>query len=350
VEPRPVRCNCAASLLCLLALPSSAPAHHSQAEFDRSAVTELEGEVVEVIWSNPHVGLKLRARVENGTEQLWHMEAADLISTVRRGVPDRMGLVPGDRVRVAGWVSRRRPDRMIVTNVLAPTGEEILLVRTEPRWSDRTVGGSEWLVDESAVPAEEPEGIFRVWTLVSTSRPAFVDDPPLTDAARAALEAWNPADDPALQCVSIGMPRAITRTGPHPIEFVEHDGDIHVLMEYFDLERVIHMSADADASSATPSALGYSVGRWEDNGDLLVRTTRVDWPYFDIRDLEFVPQSEDVEIVERFRLSDGGTELRMDIAVTDPAAFTEPVAAEDYAVWQWRPGVRVEPYECTLED
>jgi hypothetical protein len=331
----------------LLALAPRALAHHSQTEYDRSTVTELEGAIVEVIWSNPHVGLKLSVVGDDGREELWLMEAADLITTVRRGVPDHMGLVPGDRVRVAGWPSKRRSQRLIVTNVLPPSGIEILLVRGEPRWSDRTVGSDETFRDGPVVGAE-PKGLFRVWTLERTVRPGFVDDPPLTAAARAALAAWSPDDDPALRCVSIGMPRAITRTGPHPIEFVERDGNIHILMEYFDLERVIHMRPDADPASAPPSALGYSVGRW-DEGDLIVETTRVSWPYFDIRDLEFVPQSEEVVIVERFKLSDDEQELTLDITVTDPAAFTAPVTANDYAVWRWRPGVRVEPYNCTLE-
>jgi hypothetical protein len=52
-------------------------------------------------------------------------------------------------------------------------------------------------------------------------RGARGDGPACRKAARAALAEWDPADDPALECVSIGMPRAITRTGPHPIEFVE---------------------------------------------------------------------------------------------------------------------------------
>ena len=220
-------------------------------------------------------------------------------------------------------------------------------MRTEPRWSDRTVGGDA-SVSNGPAPVAEPKGLFRVWTLERTERPAFVDEPPLTEAARAALAAWNPDDDSALRCVPVGMPRAITRTGPHPIEFIELNGDIHILMEYFDLERVIHMGAGADAARAAPSALGYSVGRWED-GDLVVETTRVSWPYFDIRDLEFVPQSGEVAIVERFKLSDDDEELRLDITVTDPAAFTEPVTANDYAVWSWRPDMRVEPYNCTLE-
>jgi hypothetical protein len=341
----------AAGAMLAVGWSARADAHHSRAEFNTREPIELEGEVVRVIWRNPHVGLEIRVDGADGASEHWTMDAGDLIGTVRRGVPDNMMLEPGDPVRVAGFRSSTRSGRMMVTNVLPPNGIEVILVGNEARWSERTVGGNAWIVDESAQPEREPNGIFRVWTLQSTARPPFVDDPPLTAAARAALDAWNPLDDPALQCVSIGMPRAITRTGPHPIEFVaQPNGDIHVLMEYFDLVRVIHMdeNAAARAASAAPSALGYSVGRW-DNGELVVTTTRVNWPYFDIRDLDFVPQSEAVEIVERFRLSPDATELTMDITVTDPAAFTAPLVANDYSVWRYRPGVRVEPYNCTLD-
>ena len=53
-------------------------------------------------------------------------------------------------------------------------------------------------------------------------------------------------------------------------------------------------------------------------------------------------------MVERFTLSEDGNELVYDLAVTDPATFTEPVAAVSLITWQWQPGVEVEPYECVV--
>lgn len=34
------------------------------------------------------------------------------------------------------------------------------------------------------------------------------------------------------------------------------------------------------------------------------------------------------------------------LTVTDAATFTQPVVMKKY--WLWIPGVRVEPYECTV--
>jgi hypothetical protein len=74
----------------------------------------------------------------------------------------------------------------------------------------------------------------------------------------------------------------------------------------------------------------------------------VSWPYFDINGLEGVPQSENVAMTEKFAVGESGNELTYSITVTDPTAFTEPVVAADYSVWEWRPGVAVLPYECML--
>ena len=103
--------------------------------------------------------------------------------------------------------------------------------------------------------------------------------------------------------------------------------------------------------------MGYSIGRWEGNS-LVVTTTRIDYPYFDIywrgptRDTASMigfPQSEEVSIVERFSLDSGNGELTYDITITDPLALTEPLTLSGYLVWQYRPDMRVEPFECVVQ-
>jgi len=330
-----------------LGLP--AHAHHSNAEYDRSVVTELEGEIVAVVWRNPHVGLTIRTEAEVAGATLWTMEAADLIGTLRRGVPEGTFQI-GQWVRVAGYASTRRSGRLLVSNVLLPDGTEVLLVgNAEPRWSDRGIGGGNWVEKVPVAASVDERSLFRVWTQAGTITPEFAADPPLTAAARAAHANWDSFNDPALDCVAPGMPRAVTRAGPHPIEFVARSDRIELRMEYFDLERVIHMDQVSIPEDAPLSPLGYSIGRWE--GDtLVVETARVNYPYFDIRGLEGVPQSPAVEFTERFTVSEDGSTLSYDFAVTDPATFTQALTVEGYATWRWRPGIEVRPYECTLSD
>src|SRR5690606_34253082 len=107
-------------------------------------------------------------------------------------------------------------------------------------------------------------------------------------------------------------------------------------------ERVIHMNRAAPPAGEPASRLGYSVGAWQ-NGALVVRTTLVDWPYFDNIG---TPQSEDVVITERFVLSaDQGT-LDYELTVVDGATFTAPAVIER----QWTAhDSAIQRYDCKPE-
>src|SRR5687767_4759715 len=90
----------AAALLCaslLAAMPAGA--HHSFAKFDRQRSIELEGELVEVRWQNPHVTFELRGNGPDG--QVWRLETNSPGILRRAGVGPELVAV-GDRVKVAG--------------------------------------------------------------------------------------------------------------------------------------------------------------------------------------------------------------------------------------------------------
>jgi hypothetical protein len=141
------------------------------------------------------------------------------------------------------------------------------------------------------------------------------------------------------------MPRVISRSGGHPIRFVERAGDVVLENEYFALDRLIHMDPEADGSGLAPTPLGHSTGRWE-GGSLVVTTTAIDWPWFQLYGLEGVPQSPAMQIVERFTPNAAGDELVYDLSATDPATFTRTVVAESYVTFRWEPGLEFLPYEC----
>jgi len=332
---------------CILLTPLAALGHHSFAEIEGGIDQELIGEVVDVQWRNPHVRFSIRAQDDAGNEQVWQLEGGDLNSLNRAGVTGDLVQV-GQVVRIAGTTSTRRERYMAVSNILLPDDREIMMLSSDgPRWSDVVIGGRR---TDYVRPAEfEPApDIFRVWTTVRTTPPDFALNPPLTAAARSAYEAFDPiTDDPVLRCVKPGMPEALSYIGPHPIEFVARDdGGMVLRIESDDNVRIIHMADDAMAEDQPFSPLGYSVGRWD--GDVLVvTTTRIDWPYFKLEGLVAAPQSRDVEIVERFALDRELGELSWGFTVADPATFTEPVSAERYHVWRYRPGVDIEEYGCS---
>jgi len=321
------------------------------AEFDRTVMHEMTGEVVRVLWRNPHIRIGIRVRDDVGAEEIWEVEGNTVNSLDRAGVPRGIVAV-GDVVSVAGRPSTRRAGHLLMTNLLLADGRELLAgLTSEPRWSDRVVGDFQAVrgrTDDFVAPVED---IFRVWSTVRSNQPDFTQDPPLTAAARAAYEAFDPTrDDPVLGCAKPGMPEAMTYVGPHPFGFVRRDdGNIEIHIESDDNLRVIYMDDGRRANDQPPSPLGYSAGHWEDNV-LVVTTTRISWPYFKVNGLVAAPQSEDMEIAERFALSPTAGELTYSFTATDPATFTQPVAGESYHVWRYRPGVEVQPYECTLDE
>ena len=330
-------------------VPTVAPGHHSvSAIFDTTTVVEAEGRITDLSWRNPHVQFQLEGTDENGSARVWNVEMTSLTNLRRDGISGQLVNV-GDRVRVAGNPGRRDSSLIYLENIMVADGEEVVLEpRGEPRWANEFLGlaGPTGPGDPSA-----PElGIFRVWStprdqgllLPEDVNPNFdFDLYPLTPAARASVDTFDPVEDnPILNCVSKGMPTIMEQ--PYPMQFLRQGDDIVLHMEEFDTLRMIHMDPNASDEGEPTSKLGFSTGRWENN-TLVVRTTRSDWPWFDVVG---IPQSLDSEMVERFTLSEDGSRLDYSLTVTDPANFTEPVTVSKF--WVWYPEMTVESFQCRI--
>lgn len=318
-----------------LAAPA-ALAHHSTAlVYERDGrLIEAEGVIEEVAWVNPHVRFKMRGAGPDGVERLWDIETNSVSIVSRFGLT--AGLVTeGDRVRVAGNPGRTAADVLWLTNMMLPSGREILFgAAVRPRWSERTIGTDV----RSAVAADtEGRGLFRVWTN-ATSPPEFWGrDLPLTNAAQAARAAFDPiADEPTANCAPKGMPFIMEQ--PYPMELVRDGDDILIRMEEYDTVRRVVMTGDTPTGAA--SLLGASRGRW-DGLVLVVTTTDIDYDWFNATG---IPLGSDATTEERFVLNADGSRLDYTMTVTDPATFTRPVTLRKS--WEWRPDEQVRPYEC----
>jgi hypothetical protein len=338
----------------VLLAPVAAFCHHSVASwFDQSQVTELEGELTEVRWQNPHIVFTLKVRGENGQETLWDLESLSLSGVTRTGLTPEL-LVVGQTLKVAGNPSRRNLNNVFVRNILLPNGQEIVLGGQggQTRFTTQaSLRGSEVLAQREGDASAPAQGIFRVWSTGSGTSMIFPENItpnfdfsvyPLTASAKAVVEAFDIfEDDPTRNCAPKGMPLLMEQ--PYPMEFVREGEDVVIRLEEYDSRRVIHMDpgAAAAASSQPASVLGYSVGRW-DNGTLVVTTTRVNYGHFDSVG---IPLSDAVEIVERFTPTADGARLDYRMTVTDAATFTRPVEVSKH--WIWLPGITVGRYACS---
>ena len=323
--------------LCLTIATGSYAHHATGPVYDRSRIVEMEGEVTAVLWRNPHIGFTVTGADSDGEPRTLEIETNSVSIVSRFGLAP--GLVaPGTRVTVAGNPGRTSGDMLWLTNMLLPSGDEILFgARYEPRWSDRTIGED---IRGEVTADVDGRGIFRVWTNAGS---LWNSSYPLTAAAQAARDSYDAiADDPTRNCAPKGMPYIMEQ--PYPMEFVD-EGDVIVMrLEEYDSVRPIYMSPEDVDASQPPSLLGRSIGRWDGN-TLVVETTGIDYGFFNNAGIR---QSPVVETEERFTLNDDGSVLDYQLTVTDPATFTEPVVQDK--TWVWRPGEEVRPYDCASSE
>lgn len=307
-----------------------AGAHHSPVTFyDLSRTAEIEGVVTGVSLRNPHIRITLMVDDGDGNAVEWEVEG-DTYNNLRRSGFDEASLATGDRVRAVGAPSRFGRNEIVLMRLSSSVGDEVII---DGLATLSGFGGTD--------PGDEAEvtGMFRVW--VNGGRIHGLRKPlSVTPPAEAARAAWVPlADDPSLRCEPPGMPNA--NLNPYPIEFVDEVDRIVLRIEEWDTVRTIYLDPEA-VENPQPSRLGYSVGRWE-GSTLVIDTTHIDHPLLDD---EGTPMSDQVRIVERYTLSEDDTRLDYEVSVTDPVYLLEPAVWT--AVWAWEPGVRIEPFECTV--
>lgn len=326
-----------------LASSASAPAwaHHSRAEFADES-TEIRGQLVDVIWRNPHVALFVDVARENGATQTWRIETFGGLWAFEQAGLSRDVFRIGDNVTVAGRVSTRREAYFLGTNVLLPDATEVVMgVTFGPHWDGPYIGGATQFSGrnpEVVDAASENLGIYRVWSIPGRGV-GLTQHLPFTEQAVAARADWNPIDNPITRCEQPGMPMVMLQPGP--FRLLRAGDDIVLHSPYFDTERTIHMDAGLDPAEQPASPLGFSRGRW-DGDTLTVTTTRINWPWFDGQG---TAQSADVEVTERFTLSDDQTQLEYRMTVVDPVTFTAT------ATRQWHYLALNEPFfvvECNV--
>ena len=328
-------------------LPAFAAAHHGLVTNSGLYVTEelleIEGEIVEVLWRNPHV----RFRVDDGST-VWELEMGPNPRLFRSLGVSQDSVSVGARVTAAGYLSRRDERSLGVLNLLLPTGQEFVERDQTARWSSEEqldIGyrpPTTQDADPDAVAAARvtAEGIFRVWAGVSGARSVSRYQHLFTEHALEQRAQYDPvADNPELDCRS-GMPSPMF--DPVPMQIIADGDKILVRTQEYDVERVVHMNTSGAPEGTEASPLGFSVGRWEAD-TLVVSTTNVGWPLFDGSG---TPQSEQVVYTETFEMIEGDV-LRYTFSAVDPVMFTAPVDLE--VLRGWTPGVEIEPYDCVSQ-
>jgi hypothetical protein len=123
---------------------------------------------------------------------------------------------------------------------------------------------------------------------------------------------------PGQSCVPWGVP-AVTLSGG-PFFFIQTPKTVWLIEEGDRLARRIYMNVPHSANPK-PSWYGESVGRYE--GDTLVIDT------IGLNSKTFVdnyrtPHTEQMHVVERWRLIDGGKQIEVHMTIDDPGTYNQP--------------------------
>jgi len=345
------------SVLATLLIAPFASAHHGPPTdptlFYTDRIIEMDAVITAVFWRNPHIRYKATVVNDFGDEEEWQIELRRGPTSFRNIGLTRDFLQPGDKVKVAGYPSRRKENLLGLMNMLLPDGRELVEPNVEPRFSDNLVlsgirgenlPARERSAAEKAAEVAGGDSIYGVWGMEGTHIPEvpvseYIDY--LSNTAHTLRARFVPArDDPELKCLS-GMPS--TMFDPPPMQVVREGENIRMKLLEYDIERLIYLDGGIENPESSP--VGYSVGHWEDESTLVVATSYVNWPFFDAWG---TPQTDQVSYVERFTLADNGRRLEYSLTADDPVMFVEPVVLE--RAWKWMPGRKLGKFDCTLWD
>jgi hypothetical protein len=222
----------------------------------------------------------------------------------------------------------------------------------------------------AAAPCGAQEGVPNIegfWTVRFEQRPsgqALVDELPdravlIDDTGAGELEAGNFAglrlteraleevrnydysDELKRENTCVAPSAAFYMQAPFPMEIYQGRDLIVFKMEYFDMYRVVFLDGRTHPPPNAPhSKSGHSVGRWE-RDTLVVDTTHLAAGTFMNNGFN---HSENLHMIERFRLSPDGTMLWLTQLYDDPDTFAGLAAR--YMAWTRQPGEYVFPYDC----
>jgi hypothetical protein len=104
-----------------------ARAHHAfAAEFDATKPVKVQGAVVKVQWTNPHVWIFVDAKAADGTVEHWMFEGNGPGALTRRGFTKDY-LKPGTEIVVEGFLSKGVPHRANARTMTYPDGRMLFV-------------------------------------------------------------------------------------------------------------------------------------------------------------------------------------------------------------------------------
>lgn len=287
----------------LLSGISSLPviAHHSHSTIDRDDIRVLHGVVTRYGWSMPHVFLKVEAPDLKGEIVEYSIEMNHPAAMSEQGF-SKDSFKPGD---VITWEGAHHKNKARAYSSM--------------RWIEKE--GMRIGISEQALTPVSPSTDFTGLWDRGPNQPTYAPPQgwPLTDLGRELVANFSEDRNPVLTCGDPGPPKSMTLPYSHQITRLDANTLI-IERDLMEGQRVVHLGPNLPTSA--PSRLGQSRG-WFEDGDLIVETGNFVADTWGAH--TGIDSSDQKHLLERFRLTDDGLGIELEITLTDPVYLSRPV-------------------------
>lgn len=239
-----------------------------------------------------------------------------------------------------GFRFQRRLTGMLENDAMTGSMQSIDVLETAAEFGE---DGSLWTAvryvkTPPSEPIEHASDVAGIWVPLRG-----VDIRKWTMALTPEAKAWHAdydarMDEPQKRCISPGLVAAITWS--FPFEIAASGENLVMLYEAFNLSRRVFLDGRPEPDFFPNSSMGYSTAAVED-GELVVKTSLLTNT---TRDFNGEPISENARTVERYRLSDDGNRLAMELTLIDPDNYERPPVRR--RVWTRNDEAVIYPFEC----
>jgi len=310
-------------------------AHHSSSRFDRNSTVTIDGVVTRVEWVNPHVYIYMDEVVEGERGAQWEIEG-NPPTIMRRHGWSRSTLIPGVTISVTGSPHQDASFKSLLPDSILK--DEVILYAQE--------NNAIALAAPSNASPVASNSIAGVWATLAGQAMMGYANPSTLELSEAGNEALANFDEDEIDV------NRYCRANPPPFfmftpdikEVIVETDRVLIRGEFDGAERTIYLD-QAMPESAEPSALGYSVGRWE-SGALLIETR-----HFTERLMGNgfgLPSSTEKQLSERLSLNADNSSLNYEFTLTDPVYLAQEINSS--AQWIHRSDMEFASVECSLEN
>jgi hypothetical protein len=327
-----------------VALSAAAGAHHSSdPHFDHDNPITVEGIVTELRFVNPHAYVYFDVTADDGSVQDWRCELSAATTLRRRGWTNET-FQSGQHIQITGSPARREDHVCYMSNFRLDGGPEFAR-NSEFEDGIVTTGYIDTSeLERTAYLDNGQPNLTGPWLTLSFgmgSARGYRDSYEPTAAGLAAREGYEMAfDDPILRCHVYNVINGWNHDR-HVNDIYQTEEIITLQYGFMDFVRTIDLQMSEHPEIIAPSAGGHSIGWWED--DVLVVDTIGFEPGVLVHNDPGVLHSDQMHVVERFRVDPEEVLLVRDYTIEDPLYLENVVNGQDFMAMSTGP---YEPYGC----